>query len=99
MKNIITLSILLALSFSIVHEFVFTSFDDNKCSVSEFVSELDAPTGSDDICDIHYEYHQAYIFAQEQTKTLHVERLSTLTILKESYNFSLNQDLVIPPLV
>ena len=84
LKSIITFSILLALSFSIVHEFTFAALDENQCSVSEFVSEFDAPTGSDDICDIHYEYHQAYMFPSIDTSLLSIDKISELQLKKET---------------
>jgi len=99
LKSIITFSILIALSFSIVHEFAFAAFDENQCSVSEFVNELDAPTGADDICDIHYEYHQAYMFPNENISIHKIDKLSELQIKKETYNQKITQDLIIPPLV
>ena len=98
LKNIITFSVLFALSFSMVHEFVFSELDENKCSVSEYVLEFDAPTGADDICDIHFEYHQAAMFPQKSFSILDVDRISELIIKKESYDFSINQDLIIPPI-
>ena len=99
LKSIITLSILIALSFSIVHEFAFTAFDENQCSASEFVNELDAPTGADDICDIHYEYHQAYMFSPQNTSLANIDKISNPILIKESYKFTLNLDLIIPPTV
>ena len=95
----ITFSILLALSFSIVHEFAFAAFDENQCSVSEFVSELDAPTGADDICDIHYEYHQAYMFPNADISIQKIYKISELQIKEETFKQKITQDLVIPPLV
>lgn len=97
LKSIITFSILLALSFSILHEFAFAEFEEKHCSVSEFVSELDAPSNCGDICDIHFEYHQAYMFPPKKFYIQNVDRISKSIILKESYDFSINLDLIIPP--
>jgi len=99
LKNIITFSILIALSFSIVHEFAFAAFDENQCSVSEFVNEFDAPTGADDICDIHYEYHQAFMYPNMDILIPKIDKISELQIKKETYTLKITQDLVIPPLV
>ena len=98
-NSFITFSILIALSFSIVHEFAFAAFDENQCSVSEFVSELDAPTGADDICDIHYEYHQAYMFPNANISVQKIYKISELQIKKETYNIKITKDLIIPPSV
>ncbi|MCF6309534.1 MAG: hypothetical protein L3J19_03535 [Sulfurimonas sp.] len=97
LKSIITFSILVALSFSIMHEFAFAEFDEKHCSISEYVSELEAPNNCGDICDIHFEYHQAYVFPQKKFYVQNIDKTSELIILKESYDFSTNLDLVIPP--
>ena len=60
-KNIITLALLFTMSFSMVHEYVFTFYDSDRCSAIEYISEIDAPSHHGDICDIHFEYHIAYI--------------------------------------
>jgi len=98
LKSLITFSILLALSFSITHEFAYAFLDEEKCTVTEYVHELDAPTGVDALCDTHHEYHQAYMFPKEQFSTQNLDKASELIIQNESYQFSINSDLVIPPI-
>ncbi len=98
LKSIITFSIILALSFSIVHEFAFAAFDKNQCSVSEFVNELDAPTGADDICDIHFEYHQAYMFPTPTLSIQKIDKISEPQTKKETYTKQTCLDLIIPPI-
>ena len=98
LKSIITFSIFIALSFSIVHEFAFAAFDENQCSVSEFVNELDAPTGADDICDIHFEYHQATMFPTQNISIQNIDKTSEITLLNESYNHKTNLKFIIPPI-
>lgn len=98
LKSIITFSILLALSFSIMHEFAFAQFDEEHCSVSEYISEFEAPNNCGDICDTHYEYHQAYMFPSKTISIDAVNKTSELIIKKESYAFSINLDLIIPPI-
>ena len=98
LKSIITFSILLALSFSITHEFAYTFLDEEQCTVNEYVAELDAPTGVDELCDTHYEYHNIYTFSQDNIFIQDVDKTSELIIQNESYNFSINSDLVIPPI-
>lgn len=97
LKNIITFSILFALSFSIMHEFTFSMLDENQCTLSEYINEFDAPTGSDDICDIHYEYHQAFMFPSQNILLTTIEKQAKLQIYKESYTQKITQDLIIPP--
>jgi len=96
-KYLITLSLLFAFSFSMIHEYAFTILDENRCSVGEYVSELKAPSNCGDICDIHYEYHQAYMFPQKTVSIQSVDKISELILKSESYNFLINLDLIIPP--
>jgi len=96
-KNILTFSILLALSFSIIHEFAFAAFDENQCSVSEFINELDAPTGSDDICDTHHEYHHAIMITINEPNIDSIYIHDNITKYKKDYFFLNSVDLFRPP--
>ena len=58
--------LLLAFSVSIVHEYIFTILDRDKCSVVEYVHEHDKPSQKGNICDIHYEYHHSFIVPQQK---------------------------------
>jgi len=98
-KSIITFSILFVLSLSIVHEFTFTMLDENQCSVSDFVTELEKPIECGDICDIHFKYHQVYILSYQNTLVAKIDKISELLLKKEIYKQKTIQDLVIPPLV
>lgn len=98
LKSIIMFSILFALSFSITHEFAFAEADEEHCSISEYISEFEAPNNCGDIGDIHYEYHQAYMFPSKTISIDSVDKTSELIITKESYTFSTNLDLIIPPI-
>ena len=53
-KSLVTLALLFVLSFSIVHEYVFASFESNHSSVIEYVAELEVPSEHHDHCDIHF---------------------------------------------
>ena len=88
----------MALTFSIVHEYAFVVLDENQCSVSEFIHEFDAPTGSDDICDMHCEYHHAYILSQYDSMLSNITKISEKFPYKENYNFTLNLEFIIPPI-
>jgi len=97
LKSIITFSILISLSFSILHGFAFVTLDDNQCNVSEFVNELDAPTGVDDICDTHFKYHEASIFTT-QIFLQNINKISELKLYNENYNAKINLNFIIPPI-
>lgn len=68
LKSIVILVLLFMMGFSIVHEYAFAFYDEDHCSAAEYVSELDAPGSHGDICDIHFEYHQAFLLPSQNAK-------------------------------
>jgi hypothetical protein len=97
MKIIITLAILFSFAFSSVHEFAFAFYDNEHCSVSEYAQELESPSGHDDICDTHFEYHHATMFPQSSTKIQKIYLNNSPSIQKENYFFLTSIDLFRPP--
>ena len=97
-KSLITLSLLFVLSFSIVHEYVFNVYDNEHSSTLEYIQELETPSNHGDICDIHYEYHQAYIFTQNSIYLDIVDKKQNLILEKNLYDFSTSLTLVRPPI-
>ena len=65
-KKLVLSLLLLAFSISIVHEYIFTILDRDKCSVVEYIHEHEAPIKKGDTCDIHYEYHHSFIVPQQK---------------------------------
>ncbi|PHR59392.1 MAG: hypothetical protein COA44_00130 [Arcobacter sp.] len=53
---------LIAMSYSLVHDFTFSVLHDEQHSVKEYISELTIPAANEDIHDIHFEYHTAFVF-------------------------------------
>ena len=97
-KSFVTLSLLFALSFSIVHEYVFAFYDTHHCNVGEFVSELDSSGDHGDICDIHFEYHHVFVLPQEHIFVQETQSFLKPVIYKESYKFLANLDFMKPPI-
>ena len=98
LKSIITFSILFALSFSIMHEFAFTMFEKNQCSVTEYVTELNEPIECGDVCDIHFKYHQAFMFPNTAISISKILKITKIHTKKESYNQQITLDSIIPPI-
>ena len=104
LKSLITLSLLFAISFSILHEYAFAVYDDEHCNTTEYVQEFqgpnlhESPDSHDDICETHFEYHQAYLLfpnsALLQDDTLRSNTLPT----KETYQFLFSLDFIKPPI-
>ena len=99
LKSLVTLSLLFVFSFSIVHEFAFAYFDNDHCSTTEYVAELDSPQNHGDICDIHFEYHQAYLLPENIIAQNQHTNTSKVQINKESYSFKVNSYFLKPPIV
>lgn len=97
-KSIVVLVLLFVMSLSIIHEFTFAYLDDDHCSTTEYVSELEGPIQKGDICDIHYEYHHAFL----QPQYFVILDISTpnflFTLKDESYLFKNNLEFFRPPI-
>ena len=97
MKIIITLALLFSFAFSTVHEFAFAMYDENHCSVNEYVEELNAPSNHDDICDTHFEYHHAAMFPQSKLTLPKLYLNETPLLTQEEYFFLSSIELFRPP--
>lgn len=99
LKSLITFSLLFVLSFSIVHEYIFAMFEDEHCSVGEYVCELEIPSDHGDLCDIHFEYHQSFLLS-DITKIPNIEDYKSLNLFKDKiYTFKTHRELFRPPIV
>ncbi|WP_373001574.1 hypothetical protein [Sulfurimonas sp.] len=98
LRSLTTLALLFVISFSIVHEYVYAAYDDDHCSAIEYVSEFDKPSSHEDLCDIHFEYHQSYLLSQN-THLPDVDfKTTTNKIDKETYNFKTHLEFYKPPI-
>ena len=98
LKSIIIFLLLLAFSFSTVHAYTFSLIDDHHSDAHEYVHELDSSSSEDTVCDIHAKYHQAFTFPQNTIFIQKIDKTSKSKLYNESYTFSINLDLVIPPI-
>ena len=99
LKSLVTLSLLFVFGFSSLHEFAFANFDNDYCTTTKYVTELDSPQNHGDICDIHFEYHQAYLLPENIIAQNQHTNTSKDQIKKESYNFKVNYCFLKPPIV
>jgi hypothetical protein len=97
-KSVVTLILLFVMSFSIMHEYIFALYDPEPCTTSEYVLEFEGPTDKDDICDIRYKYHHAFL----QPQYLVIPKVNvpnfSFTPKDESYIFQTNLELIKPPI-
>jgi len=85
--------LLIAMSFSLLHDYAFVLFEDDHCSMKEYVSELTVPNANADceFCNTHFEYHTAYILPSNSLKLSTVHRYQTIftgNTLFTSWNYS-----------
>ena len=97
-KKLITMTLFLALTFSITHDFTFTLLDGDHCTTSEYVSEIETPSEHGDVCDVHYKFHQASFFPSQAIKLPKIElEYAELALVDESYYFNNPLELFKPP--
>ena len=105
LKSLITLSLMLALSFSIIHEYAFTFYDDEHCNTAEYVQEFQGPNlhnnypdSRNDLCDVHYGYHHPCILSQYDILS-HIGTTNFFTIPKDDlYHFKNYSKTIKPPI-
>ena len=70
-KDILTFLLLFTMSFQVLHAYVIDALDTHSCQVNEYVHEFSQSSSGDtqkhDICDIHFEFHTAFIIPQNVT--------------------------------
>ncbi|MCW8896087.1 MAG: hypothetical protein OQK48_06330 [Sulfurimonas sp.] len=98
-QNIIFLALLFVMSFSIIHEYLFAIYDDDHCSASEYVLELESPSDHGDLCEIHFEYHSPYILTQNNVFSCVKQLDFTIFFKHDSYDFKASLDFLKPPIV
>ncbi|MDA3907742.1 MAG: hypothetical protein PF437_01510 [Sulfurimonas sp.] len=97
LRSLTTLALLFVISFSIVHEYVYAAYDDEHCNAIEYISEFDSPQSHEDLCDIHFEYHQSILLSQNLVLPEVDFKPTTNKIYKETYNFKTHINLYKPP--
>ena len=98
-KSLITFSLLFVIGFSVVHEFIFTLHDNDHRVAVEYVSELNSPKHHGDLCDIHFEYHKAFLLAEHIPFKNPQYSFIKIQIDKESYDFKIHSYFLKPPIV
>ena len=100
-RKLITLVLLLAMSFSTLHAFTITLLDDDHCNVSEYIQEIEqasSDTFSGDICDIHHEFHIPFLLPEPTLTSLNNQTISANISVTESYTFYLQNTILQPPI-
>jgi len=93
-----SLALLIAFTFSIVHEFAYAALDDDRCSVQEYVHELDQPSDHGDMCDTHFEFHTAYLLPDRVELPFQIDKVTLLITDKKTHLSKNSFDLYKPPI-
>ena len=98
MRILISLVLLVSLSFSMAHEYVFAFYDTEHCDTTEYINELKAPSDHGDICDIHFEYHQAFILTPLIKLSKKPYTSAQIDLYSKEYTFSNILEFSKPPI-
>ena len=81
-KKIWLFALLIAMSYSVMHDYAFNILDDDRCSVQEYVSELSVPNSNTDgdLCDVHFEYHTSFLCPIELVSLPKMEKIEDFFI-------------------
>ncbi len=88
------------MSFSIVHAYAIEALDTHDCHVNEYVQEFSQPLNndmSDDVCNIHYEFHTAFILPESVKLSQKIVFSEARSRVSMKYDFSSFNDLLRPP--
>ena len=84
-----------------MHAFAISFLDDDHCSVSEYVHEINQAgehEGDGDVCDIHHQFHVLFLLPGSTPITALNNRISTEPSDAESYTFYLQNNVLQPPI-
>ena len=100
-KNILTLILLFAMNFQVLHSFAIDILDTHQCQVSEYVQEFSQAVHldkSNDICDIHASFHLAFVIPQniKLTQTQKINEMPYSHLI--SYDYDATKTFLIPPI-
>ena len=98
--RLLSIVLLLSITFNTFHSFVIDAFDAHPCSVSEYVEEFSHTPHNElsgDICELHAAFHVLFILYE--TACLHTTELLHEAIQThiQKYTFNYQNNLIKPP--
>ena len=100
-QKTISIVLLIAMSFSSLHAYAITLLDEDHCSVSEYVQEIQQASlseSSGDVCDVHHEFHVLYLLPETSACVDDVSSIDTEISASETYTFYLQDNVLQPPI-
>jgi len=93
--------LLLAMSFSSLHAYAISFLDEEHCSVSEYIQEIETASLSEfsgDVCDVHHEFHTLFLLPEPAVTLAEHQHITTEISLTESYTFFFQNNFLQPPI-
>jgi len=100
-QKMISIVLLMAMSFSSLHAYAITLLDEDHCSVTEYVQEIEQASSSEfsgDVCDVHHEFHILYLLPEPLRVVNTIFNFDTEISAAESYTFYLQNNVLQPPI-
>jgi len=88
-RKIVSISLLFSMAFAMAHEITFSLVEVDHCTVQEYAKEITQPVEKGDICDIHFEYHHAFLLPASTKLFVQLEQKQLYFLYENlnSYNF------------
>ena len=100
-RKLVSILLLLAMGFSSLHAFAIDFLDGEHCEVTEYVQEFSQANAHDqngDICQIHHEFHIAFVLP-EITLLPKKAHFSSATISTQAkHDFQSQKNFLKPPI-
>ena len=93
--------LLMAMSFSSLHAYAISFLDEDHCSVSEYVQEIETANLSEfsgDVCDVHHEFHTLFLLPEAAVLLTEHQNIPTEISPAESYTFYFQNNFLQPPI-
>ena len=91
----------MVMSFSSLHAYAIALLDEEHCSVTEYVQEIEQSLSTElsgDVCDVHHEFHVLFLLPETTLTTDATLTVTTTITVGESYNFYLQNNILQPPI-
>ena len=98
-KNILTILLLLSMSFSIIHAYAIEILDTDKSHLSEYIldnSHTDTKH-NDKVCDIHNAFHTVFILPSKINLNRDISTSQKPLFTPKNYTYNSLQNLLRPP--
>ena len=100
-KNLLSLFLLFAMSFQVVHAYAIDLLDTHECEVNEYVVEFSQPISahvSDDICNLHSSFHIPFLLPQAILFPISTDSPESPQSFIKSYDYDAPKTFLIPPI-